>query len=85
MRAKAAGRVPAVTDRFASRVAELAGLTVRRLRETQEKLRECGLDSEAASLEALIREHAEVACDCFEDTAVHHPRTPPGGQGPTDR
>lgn len=78
-----------VADRFINRVAELSGLTVRRLKEHQLALYQVGLTAEAADLERLIREHEEVAVDCMEDTAVDgmptHPRTPPGGLKPTDR
>lgn len=59
-----------MADIFLDRVARLAGLTVRRLREHQRALRSAGLVDDADDLEKLIREHEVVVFDCGEQTDV---------------
>ena len=68
--------VPVVVDRFVERVAEVAGQTVRRLREHQRLLFEIGLTAEAQDLEQVIRAHEAIVFDCAEDTM-------PGSERPT--
>lgn len=78
-----------MADRFIERVGQTAGQTVRRLKELQLQLYEIGLTAQAQDLDKLIREHEDIAFDCYEDTQVPglppHPRTPPGASKPTDK
>lgn len=63
-----------MADRFLDRVAETAGLTVRRLREHQAVLYRIGLTAEARDLEALIREQEDIVFSCSEITDVGQPK-----------
>lgn len=57
-----------MADLFLDRVAELAGLTARRLKEHKIVLHALGLIDESSALDDLIRQHELVVFECAEHT-----------------